>query len=121
MDLYAVLGVRKNASTAEVRVFNRRLPAYHVHNDCDIAGICPNGELLRAQLKQLGLGVEDVIIDAAQVLVGACLDACGTNPDADVDPADNPLGFSVGTVNHGRWPLAWTGDMLAFFREHPSR
>jgi hypothetical protein len=37
-----------------------------------------------------------------------------------MDPADNPLGFTVGTVNHGRWPLLWTEDLLAFFRENPS-
>jgi poly(3-hydroxybutyrate) depolymerase len=28
---------KKPTSTTEVRVFNRGLPAYHVHNDCDIA------------------------------------------------------------------------------------
>jgi pimeloyl-ACP methyl ester carboxylesterase len=109
------------ASTAQVRVFNRRLPAYHVHNDCDIGGICPNGELLRAQLEQLRLGVEDVIIDTAQLPADTCLDACGTNPDADMDPEANPLGFTVGTANHVRWPLLWTEDMLAFFRDHPLR
>ena len=108
-------------STAEVRVFNRRLPAYHVHNDCDIGGICPNGELLRAQLERLGLGVDDVIIDAAELAVDTCLDACGTNPNADMNPEDNPLGFTVGTANHVRWPLLWTADMLAFFRDHPLR
>jgi hypothetical protein len=107
--------------TGEVRVFNRRLPAYHLHNDCDIGGICPNGELLAAQLEQLGLSVDDVIIDSAQLPVDVCLDACGTNPDADMDPQDNPLGFTVGTANHGRWPILWTEDMLAFFRAHPLR
>jgi dienelactone hydrolase len=112
---------RKPASAAEVRVFNRGLPAYHVHNDCDIAGICPNGGLLRSQLERLNLGFVDVIIDALQQPVDACLDACGTNPDADMDPADNPLGFTVGTANHGRWPLLWTEEMLAFFRANPLR
>ncbi len=106
-------------SAAEVRVFNRQLPLFHIHNDCDIAGICPNGEWLRAQVERLGLVVEDVIIDAAQQSVAACLDACGTNPDADMNPADNPLGFTVGTANHGRWPMLWTNEMLAFFRDHP--
>ena len=108
-------------SAAEMRVFNRRLPTYHVHNDCDIAGICPNGELLRTQLEALGIGVTDVIIDAAQLPVAACFDACGTNPDADMSSADNPLGFTTGTANHGRWPLLWTEAMLAFFRDHPLR
>jgi dienelactone hydrolase len=106
-------------SNAQVRVFNRRLPVYHVHNDCDIAGICPNGELLRTQLERLPLGVEDVIIDTAQQPVDACLAACGTAPDAYVNPADDPLGFTLGTANHGRWPLLWTEDMLDFFRAHP--
>ncbi len=107
--------------TGEVRVFNRTLPVYHVHNDCDIAGICPNGELLRAQLEAIGIGVVDVVIDALQVPVDACLDACGTNPDADMDPSANPLGFTTGSANHVRWPMAWTADMLAFLRDHPLR
>lgn len=109
------------SSSAEVRVWNRRLPAYHVHNDCDIAGICPNGELLAAQLDRLGLDVTDVIIDAAEQPVDACLDACGTSPDAYMSAADDPLGFTVGTANHTRWPLLWTADMLAFFAAHPLR
>ena len=109
------------ASPAEVRVFNRRLATYHVHNDCDIAGICPNGTLLRTQIEGLRLGFVDVIVDSLQQPASACLDACGTNPDADMEPAENPLGFSVGTANHGRWPLLWTEDMLDFLREHPLR
>jgi pimeloyl-ACP methyl ester carboxylesterase len=108
-------------SNAEVRIFNRRLPTYHVHNDCDIAGICPNGELLRMQLEALSIGFTDVIVDAVQQPVAACLAACGTNPDADMDPAENPLGFTDGTANHSRWPLLWTQSMLAFFRDHPLR
>jgi poly(3-hydroxybutyrate) depolymerase len=109
------------SSTAEVRVFNRRLPLMHVHNDCDIGGICPNGELLRVQLERLRLAVDDVVIDTAQQPVDVCLDACGTNPFADMSPEDNPLGFTVGTANHVRWPLLWTDEMLAFFRDHPLR
>jgi hypothetical protein len=77
--------------------------------------------VLRSDLQRLGLGFVDVIIDAAQQPVDACLDACGTNPDGDMEAADNPLGFSVGTANHVRWPLLWTDDMLAFFRENPLR
>jgi hypothetical protein len=96
-----------------------RLGPVDVHNDCDIAGICPNGELMRSQLERLGLAVEDVIVDAAQLLVDTCLDACGTSPDAYMDSADDPLGFTVGTANHVRWPVLWTEDMLAFFRAHP--
>ena len=109
------------SSDTQVRLFNRRLPTYHVHNDCDIAGICPNGELLRTQLQAIRIGFTDVIINSAQQRVAACLDACGTNPDADVNFADNPLGYTVGSENHGRWPSLWTQDMLDFFRTHPLR
>jgi len=39
------------ASVAEIRIYNPGVPTLHVHNDCDIAGICPNGEYLRASSK----------------------------------------------------------------------
>jgi dienelactone hydrolase len=107
------------AHDGEAQVWNLGVPTLHVHNDCDIAGICPNGVRLAASLLPLGVGVEDVIINALMLRVGACREACGTNPDGDLDPADNPLGYTVGTANHGRWPYAWTQRMLAFFRAHP--
>jgi hypothetical protein len=106
---------------SQVRVFNRRVPTYHIHNNCDIAGICPNGELLRSELLPLRIPVTDVIIDSTQQRVQACLDACGTNPDGYMNPADDPLGFTLGTQNHTRWPSLWTQDMLDFFRQHPLR
>ena len=34
---------------------------------------------------------------------------------------DNPLGFTLGTQNHTRWPQLWTQDRLNFFREHRGR
>src|SRR5207302_994701 len=43
---------------------------------------------------------------------------CGTNPDADVNFADNPRGYTEGSQNHTRWPTAWTVTMLDFFRQH---
>ena len=110
---------RRPLGDTQVRVFNRRVPTYHVHNNCDIAGICPNGELLRSELLPLRTPFTDVIIDSTQQLVQACLDACGTNPDGDMSAADNPLGFTLGTQNHTRWPSLWTQDMLDFFRQHP--
>jgi dienelactone hydrolase len=112
---------RAASSNAELQIFNRRVPTYHVHNDCDIAGICPNGELLRAQLRHARVRLTDVIIDANQLRVNACLDACGTNPDADMNPADNPRGFTEGSQNHTRWPSLWTQSMLDFFRHHRLR
>jgi hypothetical protein len=106
---------------SEIQISNRRLPAMHVHNDCDIAGICPNGELLRSQLVPLGVAFRDVIIDSQMRRVRACMAACGTNPNGDMNPLDNPMGFTVGSQNHTRWPRSWTEKMLRFFRAHPLR
>jgi len=47
---------------------------------------------------------------------------CGSNPDADLAPGpSDPLGFTVGTQNHTRWPDQWTASMLDFFRQHRGR
>ena len=93
----------------------------HVHNACDIAGICPNGLLLRQQLRRVGVSVKDIIIDSQMRQVKACQAACGTNPDGDMNPLDNPLGFTLGSQNHTRWPNDWTEKMLRFLRKHPLR
>ena len=47
-----------------------------------------------------------------------CDPACGTNPDADVNFADNPEGYTRGSQNHTRWPKSQTQGMLDFFRAH---
>jgi hypothetical protein len=100
----------------QLQIYNPQLPANHVHNNCDIAGICPNGEFLESGLLPLGVCVQDSIIDANQAPTNGCLDACGTNPDAD---PSNPLGITLGTANHIRWPTVWTPSILDFFRRHP--
>ena len=105
-------------SDAELRLSNRRLPIYHVHNACDIAGICPNGELLLQQLVAINVRFSDVIIDGSQVQVSMCDPGCGTNPDADMSFADNPRGYTEGSQNHTRWPTLWTQSMLDFFHAH---
>jgi pimeloyl-ACP methyl ester carboxylesterase len=110
---------RRPRSNAELRIANPGLPTYHVHNDCDIAGLCPNGELLRSQLVPLGVGFLDGIINTAQLPALTCLAACGTSPDAYMNAADDPLGFTLGSSNHTRWPTLWTQSMLDFFRDHP--
>ena len=112
---------RRPRSNSESRVSNPRVPLYHVHNACDIAGICPNGELLLSQLFAVHAQVTDVIIDGSQAQVLMCDRGCGTNPDADMSPADNPRGFTEGAQNHTRWPTNWTQSMLDFFRMHPLR
>jgi poly(3-hydroxybutyrate) depolymerase len=109
-------------SNAEIRISNRRLPIYHVHNACDIAGICPNGELLLAQLLGIRIRFTDVIIDASQQLVSTCDPGCGTNPDADMSPTpENYRGFTEGTQNHTRWPTSWTQSMLDFLSQYRGR
>lgn len=120
-DLCPQTPVRRAHGNAELQIFNRRVPTYHVHNDCDIAGICPNGELLRSQLQRIRVLFTDVIIDSSMQQVSACLDACGTNPDGDTRFEDNPRGFTEGSRNHTRWPSSWTASMLDFFRAHRGR
>jgi len=112
---------RAPRSDGEIRVANPRLALYHVHNACDIAGICPNGELMRAQLRHVHARVTDVIIDGSQQQVAACDPGCGTNPDANMSFQDDPRGFTEGTQNHTRWPDQWTASMLDFFRRHRGR
>ncbi len=109
---------RRARSAGEIRLDNRKLPIFHVHNACDIAGICPNGELLLTELLGIHAHVTDVIIDANQQEVLTCDPGCGTSPDAYMSPLDDPRGFSEGSTNHVRWPTDWTAAMLEFFRGH---
>lgn len=107
------------ADDGEVQVYNPGLPVMHVHNNCDIAGICPNSEQLAIQLRAIGVEVEDTIINFAGHQVSQCMRSCGTNPNGDTAPLSDPLGWSLGLANHLRWPLNWTAAMLDFFRSHP--
>jgi hypothetical protein len=109
-----VLGKPENIG--QLQVVNLQTPTYHLHNNCDIAGICPNGELLMHQLLPLGMGVQDSIIDSTTAPANGCLDACGTNPDGD---PTNSLAITAGTANHVRWPGNWVPGLLDFFRAHP--
>ena len=111
--------LRRPRNDTELRMTNRRVPLYHVHNACDIAGICPNGELLLSQLLQIHVKLTDVIINGSQQQVFACDPRCGSNPDADLAPGPtNQFGFTEGTQNHTRWPDQWTASMLAFLRQY---
>lgn len=110
--------LQKPTSNSEVRIYNPGVPTLHIHNDCDIAGICPNGEYLKGQLEGIGISTDDTIISQLTLQVPSCMDACGTNPDGD--PA-NALALSLGTANHVRWPSDWLPTMLAFFHEHPKK
>lgn len=108
--------IAKPTSDGQLQIYNLGAPTYHLHNDCDIAGICPNGELLMHELLPIGVGVQDTIINSATLPTNGCLDACGTNPDGD---DTNELGLTVGTANHVRWPSTWVPALLDFFRAHP--
>ncbi len=89
---------------------NNLLPIYHVHNDCDILGICPGGERLFAALLSKHGTFQNRIIDGTLQPVNTCNALC--NPG-------QPLGESLGTANHARWPYTFTDEMLAFLRAHP--
>ena len=89
----------------------------HVHNDCDIAGICPNGRRFAARVRALGGSVEDVIIDSSGLRVPSCDDSCGTD-----EMADGQIGTVEsfrGLARHMRWPTQWNQLMLNFLRRHP--
>jgi predicted esterase len=108
--------IAKPTNNSQLQISNLGAPTYHLHNDCDIAGICPNGELLLHELLPLGTGVQDTIINSATLVTNGCMDACGTNPDGD---PSNELGITLGTANHVRWPSTWVPALLDFFRAHP--
>lgn len=121
---------QNSADDGKALISNLGLPTMHVHNDCDIAGICPNGERLARNLQSLGIFVQDTIIDAAMLPANGCLAQCGTDENADaapVYPLRDPTGevtslagVTLGSEEHTRWPQGWTVPMLDFFRTHPS-
>ncbi|MGH7915347.1 MAG: alpha/beta hydrolase family esterase [Candidatus Binataceae bacterium] len=107
------------SNNTEVRIDNPRVPVMNVHNSCDIAGICPNGEKLAAELRSAGVNIEDVIVDSSGKRVDACTDYCGTDPYGGFAFLQNPLNWLLGLHHHERWPSGWTPAMLKFFRDHP--
>jgi predicted esterase len=104
------------ASNAEILVPNPKIQAYQVHNSCDIAGICPNSEMIISQVATIGANPDvDVIINSLKQQVGFCDPLCGTDPNGS--PSSIP-GTSLGTLNHIEWPLTWTEPMLEFLAAH---
>ena len=89
----------------------------HVHNECDIGGICPNGSRFAARVRALGGSIDDVIIDSSGLPVPFCDDSCGTD-----EMANGKIGAVAsfrGLARHMRWPASWNERMLNFLREHP--
>lgn len=107
------------AHNTQVQIFNPTMPTMHIHHSCDTAGICPSSEQLARELLAARVSVEDVILDNNGHRVYACDSACGSNPMGGLELLTNPIGSTVGMLNHAQWPKAWTSQMLDFFRKHP--
>jgi poly(3-hydroxybutyrate) depolymerase len=104
-------------TAAEIEVPNPKIKAYQVHNSCDIAGLCPNSEMIISQVATIGANPDDdVIINDLKLQVGSCDPLCGTDPDGS---SSNVPGVTVGSLNHIEWPLTWTEPMLSFLATHP--
>lgn len=103
---------------SQIQVLNTRAPIMHVRNSCDIAGICPNGNVLAKQMLALKVDFQDVILDPSGMRVYACDDTCGTDPKGS-----GSIGWSGsfrGFIHHVGWPSKeWTDRMLVFLRDHP--
>ncbi len=120
---------RAPVDDSQLQLFNPDVPILHIHNDCDIAGLCPNGLYLRDTLAAGGATlIDDRIIDSLLQPAEACLDLCGTDPLAYYGGIDDPSGYienlpgySLGLANHLRWPYTNTADMFEFLKAHPRR
>ena len=109
----------KPTDNSQIRIFNSGLPVMHLYNNCDVAGLCRSAGQLASQLRPLGVEVQDTIINSFMNRTDSCLDSCGTDPNGDASMLSNPLGATLGLVNHARWPFGWTSEMLDFLRRHP--
>jgi dienelactone hydrolase len=107
------------ASDKQIQIFNPAARTMHIHNACDVGGICPNGEQLATELNAAGVVVDDVILDNHHQRVHACTDSCGTDSSAPEKSTASAAGSMIGLGNHMRWPKEWTSAMLDFFRQHP--
>jgi hypothetical protein len=106
----------KPASIAEIAVPNPQIQSLQVHNSCDIAGLCPDSEMIVNQVATIGANPdEDVIVGALKQQVGFCDPLCGTDPDGS---SSSIPGVTVGSLNHLEWPLTWTEPMLTFLATH---
>jgi len=104
-------------SNAQLQMFNPHVPIIHVRNNCDIGGICPNGNAFAAQVRAIGTNLDDVILDPDGNRVSACDDSCGTDPMAKGHASAS--GSARGFAHHVRWPSASNATMLEFLAKHP--
>lgn len=106
-------------NNTQVQIFNPAARIMHVHNACDIGGICPNGEQMATELNAAGVVVDDVLVDNHHERVHSCDDSCGTDPKAPMKSTATVAGSLIGFGNHVRWPKEWMNAILDFFRQHP--
>ena len=109
-------------SNADLPIQNVFVPTNHVHDACDVASLCPNGERMMRRLLPIGISVQDTVLDWKSTPfpgqspgpgpANGCDAACGTDPQG----GDGTL---EGLFNHIRWPFNQTVVMLDFFRAHP--
>jgi len=102
---------------SEISVPRTDAPIFHVHNDCDVYGSCPNAVHFQQQIDDSGTAqMTTEMIDKKQNLVNTCDAICG------IDPNGSPYNLKsrlTGTANHNRWPDAWNARLLDFLRMHP--
>jgi predicted esterase len=101
----------------QIQVFNPRVPLMHLHNSCDIEGLCPNGSMFKSQMAAIGTNLDDVILDSSGSQVTACDDTCGTSSFAGGNIGAG--GKFRGFIHHVRWPSNWNAKMLEFLKQHP--
>jgi predicted esterase len=112
--------VNTPANNSQIRIFNPKLPLMHIHNSCDIAGLCPNSQKMTKELRAAGVDVRDVILNSDGQRVESCDSSCGTNSNGDPSFWRNPWGYITGLRHHMVWPREWNSAMLDFLRDHPS-
>ena len=105
-------------SNAQVQLFNSKVPLMHIHNQCDIGGLCPNGERMADRLRLAGATIEDILLDSFGFKAAGCYRLCGSDPNGSTRFNGDPLGANLGAWNHIRWPLSWTRVMLEFLGQH---
>jgi membrane protease YdiL (CAAX protease family)/pimeloyl-ACP methyl ester carboxylesterase len=110
--------IMEPSNTREIRISNVHLAAYQIHPDCDLAGLCPNVELLQRQLGAIGISFQDTMVDWKLAPANGCLNQCGTDSNGDWT---NNLSMNLGYWLHTHWPFEWDPQMLDFLRTHPRR
>lgn len=110
--------IAEPSSAREIRIANVHLAAYQIHPDCDLAGLCPNVELLQRQLGTVGISFQDTVVDWKLAPANGCFSQCGTDSNGDWT---NQLSLNLGYWLHTHWPFEWDLQMLDFLRTHPRR